>query len=217
MAEPSAESAQQIARHLLDIDAVRLAPDDPFTWSSGLRAPIYCDNRLTMGYPDVRRVIRDAFADLLQERAWTGDVVAGTATAGIPHAAWLADYLNRPLAYVRSESKGHGRENRIEGVVEPGQSVVLIEDLISTGQSAYSAAEALEQQGASVAAVLAIFTYEFEAATERFAEANLPLHALTDFSTLVALARERGDLSARQWEAISAWQSDPEAWSAARP
>lgn len=206
----------RIARHLLDIDAVRLAPDDPFTWSSGLQAPIYCDNRLTMAHPSVRRAIAQAFAETVRDAEWRADVIAGTATAGIPHAAWLAERLDRPMAYVRSAAKGHGRQNRIEGRVASGQSVVVVEDLISTGQSAHAAASALQAQGAVVEGLLAIFTYELEAATARFAEAPFSVHPLTTLGTLVRVARERGDLSASQRKALAAWRTDPEGWAAAR-
>jgi len=124
--------ARQLAADLLTIEAVKLAPDDPFTWASGLRSPIYCDNRLTLAYPRMRRLITDGFKAMLERQGWDPDVIVGTATAGIPHAAWLAGDLNLPMAYVRSKAKEHGRGNRIEGVVQPGQHVLVVEDLIST-------------------------------------------------------------------------------------
>lgn len=205
--------ARRLAGDLLDIEAVLLAPDDPFTWASGLQAPIYCDNRLTMAEPRVRRAIRDGFADVIATEALTAEVVVGTATAGIPHAAWLADRLDRPMAYVRSSKKGHGRQNQIEGRVAPGQKVVVIEDLISTGGSALGAVEALRAAGASVEAVLAIFSYELDAAAERFAAADVPYHTLTGYRALLDEAEARGALTPEAFETLQNWRRDPEAWS----
>jgi orotate phosphoribosyltransferase len=214
MPEPPTR-ATQLARHLLDIEAVLLQPSDPFTWSSGLRSPIYCDNRLTMAHPPVRRLIRDGFAAALGEQHLTPDVIVGTATAGIPHAAWLAEQLDLPMAYVRSSAKGHGRQNQIEGRIPAGASVVIIEDLVSTGGSALNAVEAVREAGATVEAVLAIFTYELDVAAERFETANVPLITLTSYRILLDVAEARGDLSAADHEALHAWRRDPEAWSAA--
>lgn len=212
MSDPSSRS-RRLAGDLLDIEAVLLAPDDPFTWSSGLRAPIYCDNRLTMAHPHVRRAIRDAFAAVIKREELAAEVIVGTATAGIPHAAWLAERLDRPMAYVRSSQKGHGRQNRIEGVVEPGQSVVVIEDLISTGGSALNAVEALREAGATVEAVLAIFSYELDAAAERFAAVDVPHITLTGYRVLLEEAQARGTLTPTALEALQDWRRDPEAWS----
>lgn len=207
--------AAQLARHLLDIEAVLLQPQDPFTWSSGLRSPIYCDNRLTMAHPPVRRVIRDGFAAVIDDEQLAPDVIVGTATAGIPHAAWLAEQLDLPMAYVRSAAKGHGRQNQIEGRIPPGASAVIIEDLVSTGGSALNAVEAVREAGGIVEAVLAIFTYELDAAAERFEDASVPLVTLTTYSALLDVAAARGDLNAADREALDAWRRDPEAWSAA--
>lgn len=212
MADPL---ARRLAEALLDIGAVALAPDDPFTWTSGLRAPIYCDNRLTLAHPEVRRLITDGFAACVAEQQLHPDVVAGTATAGIPHAAWLADRLDLPMAYVRSKPKTHGRGNQIEGQVEGGQRVVLVEDLISTGGSALEAVGALRDAGAEVVAVLAIFSYGFPRAAAGFAEADVPLHVLTSFDALLAAAQEHGYLTSEALAQLHAWQHDPQAWSAA--
>ena len=206
--------ARQLAADLLDIEAVLLRPDAPFTWSSGLQSPIYCDNRLTMAHPRVRRAIRDGFAALVEAHDLAADVVAGTATAGIPHAAWLSEKLDKPMAYIRSSAKGHGRENRIEGRIQPGDQVLVIEDLVSTGGSALDAVAAVRAAGAEVPAVLAIFSYGLDAATEAFAEANVPLHTLTDFPTLLEVAVEQGALSEDELSTLQAWRRDPEAWSA---
>lgn len=208
--------AWAIARDLLDIGAVVLRPADPFTWSSGLVAPIYCDNRRTIAYPRVRRVIRDGFAEIVTGRTLGSSTIAGTATAGIPHAAWLADQLDVPMAYVRSSAKEHGQGEQIEGRIEPGEEVIVVEDLISTGGSALGAVEALRRAGATVEAVLSIFTYGLDVADEAFREADVPLHVLSDFATLLEVARERDDLSEEDLDLLRTWRDDPEAWSEAR-
>lgn len=191
-----------------------MRPEAPFTWSSGLRAPVYCDNRLTLAHPPLRRRIAEGFARIVRGEDWRPDLIAGTATAGIPHAAWLAERLDRPMAYVRSQAKGHGRENRIEGRVERGQRVVVIDDLISTGGSALSAVEALRQAGANVLAVAAIFSYGLDEARRRFSGADVPLRTLTDFSTLLKAAEAEDHLPPDALDALRAWRRDPEAWSA---
>ncbi|WP_022835450.1 orotate phosphoribosyltransferase [Salisaeta longa] len=206
-------TASTLARHLLTIDAVALRPNDPFTWSSGRRAPIYCDNRRTLAYPDVRRFICDAFVDVLAPYDLPGATVAGTATAGIPHAAWLADRRDAPMAYVRGAAKQHGRQNQIEGVVQPGDDVVLVEDLISTGGSALDAVQALRDAGATVHAVLAIFSYELDVAHRAFRSADVPLHVLTGYSTLLEVAQATGAIATTDLETLRTWRRDPEAWS----
>lgn len=215
MSDPSSRS-RRLAGDLLDIQALLLAPDEPFTWSSGLQAPIYCDNRLTMAYPRIRRSIRDGFVEIIERRELATDVVVGTATAGIPHAAWLAERLDRPMAYVRSAQKGHGRQNQVEGIVNPGQSVVVIEDLVSTGGSALNAVKVLREAGAEVEAVLAIFSYQLDAAAARFDAAGVPLFTLTQYRTLLRVAEERGDLTPAALETLRDWRRDPGAWSAVR-
>lgn len=211
---PTADLALDLARALLDIKAVLLAPDDPFTWSSGLQAPIYCDNRLTMAYPRIRQAIRDGFAAVIAEERLAPDVIVGTATAGIPHAAWLAEKLDAPMAYVRGAAKTHGRQNQVEGQIKAGDTAVVIEDLVSTGGSALEAVKAVRAAGARVAAVLAIFTYELDAAAERFAAAEVPLFTLTRYRTLLDVARTRGMLTPEALAALQAWRRDPEAWTA---
>jgi orotate phosphoribosyltransferase len=205
--------ARALAADLLAIEAVLLRPDDPFTWASGLRAPIYCDNRLTLAHPPVRTRITDGFRQTLVRAGLAPDVVAGTATAGIPHAAWLAGRLGAPMAYVRGAAKGHGRENRIEGRVAAGDAVVLVEDLVSTGGSALDAVAALREAGAAVAAVVAIFSYGFDAAHARFADAGVPLHVLTTFPTLVDVAADAGALDPDARRTLARWHADPKAWS----
>jgi len=207
--------ARTIAEELLDIGAVQLRPTDPFTWSSGLAAPIYCDNRLTISYPRVRRAIRDGFRSLLTDASLLPATIAGTATAGIPHAAWLAEVTDQPMAYVRSSAKGHGTGARIEGRMEAGDDVIVLEDLISTGGSALDAVAAVREVGATVRTVLAIFSYQLDAAEAAFAEADVERHVLTDFSTLIDVAHAQSQLSDDELAALKDWRADPEAWSLA--
>lgn len=204
-----------LAGDLLSIGAVTLRPGHPYTWSSGLRAPIYCDNRITLSFPRIRRSICDDFVRIANSIDPAPDVIAGTATAGIPHAAWLAASLEAPMVYVRSSSKSHGRENQVEGRLSPGQNVLLVEDLVSTGQSALQAASALQAQGANVVAICAIFTYGLDRAERSFEDAGIPLHTLTDFTTLVDVARQHDDLGATDISSLMEWREDPEAWSIA--
>lgn len=208
-------SARWLAEQLLAIGAVVLSPDQPFTWASGLRSPVYCDNRLTLSYPPVRRAIAAGFASHIEAEKLTPDVIAGTATAGIPHAAWLAERLDLPMVYVRSKPKAHGKGNQIEGRLQPGQRVVLIEDLVSTGGSSLEAVGALREAGVAVRAVLGIFSYGLPIAAQRFAEAHVPLHTLTSFSTLLAVAAESEALTPDALAKLQTWNQDPAAWSAA--
>ncbi|MBP3952094.1 orotate phosphoribosyltransferase [Bacillus suaedae] len=201
---------ETIAKHLLDIEAVHLQPNDPFTWTSGMKSPIYCDNRLTLSYPAVRKDIVTAFTQLIEENNLNDvDVIAGTATAGIPHAALLAEKLELPMVYVRGSAKGHGKQNQIEGKIAKGQKVILVEDLISTGGSVIQAAEALRAAGAEVIAVVAIFTYEFQKATDAFKEANLQSYIITSYSTLLNVAKENGMIAAADVSKLSEWRKDP--------
>jgi orotate phosphoribosyltransferase len=209
-----AERARSLARALLDINAVALQPHDPFAWSSGLRAPIYCDNRRTLAHPPVRRAVAEGFTRIVREQEWEGGLVAGTATAGIPHAAWLAERLDAPMAYIRSEAKEHGRGRRVEGArPTPDDEVIVVEDLISTGTSALNAVSAVRERGAIVQAVLAIFSYGLDAATEAFAAADVPCHVLTTFPVLLDVARRQEDLSGNARAVLEDWRADPEGWS----
>lgn len=213
-ADPSdLDRRRALAGDLLSIGAVSLRPDQPFTWSSGLHAPIYCDNRITLSFPRIRQAICDDFARIAHSLDPAPDVIAGTATAGIPHAAWLASALEAPMVYVRSSSKSHGRENQIEGRLSPEQKVLLVEDLVSTGGSALQAASALQEQGAHVIAICAIFTYGLDLAERSFQDAGIPLHTLTDFPTLVDVARQHSDLGENDVSSLREWREDPEAWS----
>lgn len=183
---------KEIASHLLEIGAVFLQPNDPFTWSSGMKSPIYCDNRLTLSYPKVRQTIAAGLEELIKEHFPTVEVIAGTATAGIAHAAWVSDRMDLPMCYVRSKAKGHGKGNQIEGKAEKGQKVVVVEDLISTGGSAITCVEALREAGCEVLGIVSIFTYELEAGKEKLEAANVASYSLSDYSALTEVAAEKG-------------------------
>lgn len=197
---------EKIAKYLLDIGAVELRPNDPFTWTSGIKSPIYCDNRLTLSYPKIRKEIAQGMVQLIKEHFPEVEVISGTATAGIPHAAWVADLLDLPMNYVRSSAKGHGKQNQIEGVIKKGDKVVVIEDLISTGKSSLQAAQALREQGAVVLGVVAIFTYNFEQAKEMFQKEQLTYVTLSDYLTLIKLAQQEGILTETELEKLKEWQ-----------
>ncbi|TQR45645.1 orotate phosphoribosyltransferase [Paenibacillus popilliae] len=201
-----------IAQHLLNIQAVALRPNEPFTWTSGIKSPIYCDNRLTMSYPEIRDAIAEGFASLVKQYAPDAEVIAGTATAGIPHAAWVADKLGLPMAYIRDKAKGHGKQNQIEGIIRPGQKVVVIEDLISTGGSSLKAALAVKEAGAEPLAVLAIFSYQLEKATSAFEEAGVPLRTLSNYTALTQTALDHGVIQAEDMDVLQAWRHDPTTW-----
>ncbi|AKC65919.1 MULTISPECIES: orotate phosphoribosyltransferase [Bacillus] len=204
----------KIAKHLLQIKAVSLKPDEPFTWASGIKSPIYCDNRLTLSYPEVRGDIAEGLKDLILTHFEGAEVVAGTATAGIPHAALAADRLNVPMCYVRSKPKAHGKGNQIEGAVSPGQKVVVVEDLISTGGSVLEVVAALEEEGCDVLGVVAIFTYGLPKATAAFQEKNIPYVTLTDYDTLTEVALELKAIESSAMNKLKRWRQDPssESW-----
>ncbi|WP_025689181.1 orotate phosphoribosyltransferase [Paenibacillus zanthoxyli] len=206
---PLLNRSEQIASYLLKIEAVALRPQEPFTWTSGIKSPIYCDNRLTLSYPEIRSYIADAFAELIAAEYPGTEVIAGTATAGIPHAAWVADKLNLPMAYIRDKAKGHGKQNQIEGIISPGQKVIVIEDLISTGGSSIKAAQAVKEAGGEPLAVLAIFSYELDRATDAFKEAGIPLQSLSNYSTLIDVALGQGKIVASDVELLQSWRRDP--------
>ncbi len=207
---------KQIARILLDLNAVALRLDPPFTWASGRLSPIYCDNRLIISSPAARRTVAEAFVALIEKTGWKPDVIAGTATAGIPHAAFVADRMNLPMIYVRGAAKDHGKENLIEGRLEKGQKVVLIEDLISTGKSSIAAAKGVIDGGGDLLGIAAIFTYGLPVAQAQFDGAGVAWRSLTEFPALMHVAKERGTLTTAQMDIISRWQADPAAWSVER-
>ncbi|WP_410768077.1 orotate phosphoribosyltransferase [Fontibacillus sp. BL9] len=201
--------ANEVAGRLLDIGAVALRPHQPFTWTSGIKSPIYCDNRLTMSYPDIRDLIADSFAAVIREAYPDAEVIAGTATAGIPHAAFVSQKLGLPMAYIRDKAKGHGKENQIEGLIKPGQKVIVIEDLISTGGSSIKAAQAVREAGAEPLAVLAIFSYQLDKAVQGFEEAGIPLQTLSNYTALIDVAIERGEIKPEDLVLLKSWREDP--------
>jgi len=206
------EFAQEIALDLLNINAVILRPDEPFTWSSGWNSPIYCDNRLTMRYPKIRKKIAQRFVKFIDENYPDVDVITGTATAGIPHAAWVAENMDKPMSYVRAKAKAYGLGNQIEGGIQKGETTVVIEDLISTGGSAISVVEALQFIGADIEAVLSIFTYGFDKALKRFDKAGVPMYTLTDYSTLIDVASKHDYVDESALETLAEWRKQPETW-----
>lgn len=202
---------QEIAKSLLQINAVKLSPQNPFTWASGIKSPIYCDNRITLSFPIVRNLIINGFVE--KSKAYEPfDIVAGVATAGIPHGALLADRLEKPFIYVREKAKSHGRQNQIEGLITEGARVLVIEDLISTGGSSLKAVETLREAGCVVVGILAIFTYGFEKASTVFKEANCPFDTLSDYDTLIAQAIDNQYVMPEELATLSAWRLSPETW-----
>jgi len=203
---------QQIAEQLLEIKAVFLQPSNPFTWASGIKSPIYCDNRLTLSYPTVRKNIANGLGQLIKEKFPETEVVAGTATAGIPHAAWVSDVLDLPMCYVRSKAKEHGKGNQIEGKIEKGQKVVVVEDLISTGGSVITAVKGLRDAGCEVLGVVSIFTYELPKGKELLQEAEITAYSLTDYTTLLEVAEKSGYIQAEDMLSLQNWQKNPTEW-----
>lgn len=207
-------TSEIIARELLQIKAIKLSPQKPFTWSSGLKSPIYCDNRTVLSYPVIRTRVIEAFVENAR-RFSPFDVIAGVATAGIPHAALIADQLELPQIYVRSEAKKHGLGNQIEGQYETGQRVLVIEDLLSTGGSSLKAVEALRATGLEVAGVMAIFSYGFDTCVQAFKAADCKYYTLTDYATLIKYAIESRMITDEEYQILKTWNHDPAAWSAA--
>lgn len=205
--------ARAIANGLLKIEAVSLNPKQPFTWTSGMKSPIYCDNRLTISYPDIRGLIADGFASLIREKFPETELIAGAATGGVPHAALVAERLELPMVYVRSKPKGHGQGRMIEGKLEAGQKTVVIEDLISTGGSSLKVAQAVNEAGGQALAVAAIFTYEFESAIRAFRDAEIELHTLTNYSTLVMEAANNGSIDEEELTLLQRWRESPETYT----
>ncbi|MEQ9288225.1 MAG: orotate phosphoribosyltransferase [Cyclobacteriaceae bacterium] len=201
-----------IATELLKIEAIKLRPNDPFTWSSGWNSPIYCDNRMTLSYPELRSAIKNAFGEEIKSRYPGVEAIAGVATAGIPQGALVADLLGLPFIYVRSKAKGHGMTNLIEGEVRKGQKVVVIEDLISTGGSSIKAALALREAGIEVLGLGAIFTYGFPQADANFQEAGIDYFTLSDYTAMLAPAVEKGYVGNADLQSLAEWREKPEQW-----
>ena len=205
---------KQVAKLLMDIKAVFLRPNEPFTWASGIKSPIYCDNRLTLSYPKVRDVIEQGLADIVKAKYPQVEVIAGTSTAGIAHGALVANILDMPMAYVRASAKDHGRNNQLEGRIEKGAKVVVIEDLISTGGSAIDVVNVLREHGAEVLGIVSIFTYGLQKGIDRLAAANIENTSLSNYNALVAVAAETGYIAESDIKKLEAFQKNPsdESW-----
>ena len=207
------ETAEQTSAFLLQVKAVKLNNDNPFTWASGRKSPIYCDNRVTLSYPEIRTYIRQRFVDIINECFGDVDVIAGVATGGIAQGALVAQELGKPFVYVRSEEKKHGLTNQIEGEIHSGQTVVVVEDLVSTGKSSLIAVHALRDKGCIVKGMVAIFTYGLEVAAKNFADANVELHTLTNYNALIKVACEQEYIMEKDLESLQTWRENPEQWS----
>lgn len=207
------ETAIKTAELLLQIKAIKLEPQQPFTWASGWKSPIYCDNRIILSYPPIRNYIREQFARQIEELYGKPDVIAGVATGAIGIGMLVAEYMNLPFVYVRPEAKGHGRKNQIEGHLESGQNVVVIEDLISTGGSSINAVKALKEAKVNIKGLLAIFTYGFNIAEENFKEANVELHTLGNYEYLIETALRTNYINAEEAETLKTWRLDPSKWN----
>jgi orotate phosphoribosyltransferase len=206
------KSAKKIAEYLLQIKAIKLQPSNPFTWASGWKSPIYCDNRKTLSFPEVRSYIRDSFASIITELYPKTDMIAGVATGAISHGALVADKLVLPFIYVRSGAKEHGLGNQIEGYYEKGQKVVVVEDLISTGGTSLNAVKALREAGCEVLGMVAIFTYEFKKAADGFASEKCALNTLCNYSVLIDTAVKTGYITESDVETLKKWRVDPSSW-----
>jgi orotate phosphoribosyltransferase len=204
--------SKKIAKLLLEINAITLSPKEPYRYTSGILSPIYCDNRLTISYPEKREIIRDAFIQKIKKHNIEFDVICGTATAGIPHASFLAQKLKKPMVYVRSKSKEHGKENLVEGKLEKAKKVLVIEDHISTGGSSISAVKGVRDQGGIVEYCLAITTYEMKKAEQRFQDTECELITITDFSTIIEIAAENNYIKKDEKDMILDWNKNPEKW-----
>lgn len=203
-----------VCEYLLDIGAVSLSPNAPFTWASGIKSPIYCDNRLILSYPEARKVIEEDLADLVKREFPEAQAVLGTATAGIPHASYISWILDMPSGFIRSKAKDHGKNKRIEGAFKEGEKVVVVEDLFSTGGSSIDAAKACEAEGLDVVGIISIFSYELKAAEENFAASGFKHASLATFPELAEVAVARGDLSEDEKDRLNQWRKDPydESW-----
>lgn len=207
------ETPRKVAEYLLQIKAVKLNSQKPFQWSSGLLSPVYCDNRVILSYPAIRTYIRQQFVDVINEYFGKSDVIAGVATGGIAHGVLVAQEFGLPFIYVRPEPKKHGLSNAIEGYVEKGQSVIVIEDLISTGGSSLKVIEHLKDFGCSIKGMISIFTYNFKSAEENFKKNKLQVISLSDFDSLIKVALEKSYITEDDFEQLKEWHKDPERWS----
>ena len=206
------DTANKVAQKLLEINAIKLNVAEPFTWASGWKSPIYCDNRLSLSYPSVRTFVKEKIAYAIQENFTSTEAIAGVATAGIPQGALVAEALNIPFIYVRSKPKGHGMENMIEGKIIEGQKVVVIEDLVSTGGSSLKAVEALRSNHIEVLGMVSVFTYGFPVADENFEKAGIKLISLSNYNTLISVALSMNYISEDQVNHLKSWREDPGSW-----
>ncbi len=206
-------TAKQVAEYLLQIKAIQLKPATPFTWASGWKSPIYCDNRKTLSYPEVRTFIKKAFTNIIREKYPEVEVIAGVATGAIAQGALVAEAMNLPMIYIRSAAKSHGMTNLIEGEIKPGQKVVVVEDLVSTGGSSLKAVQALRDAGCEVLGMTAIFTYGFDTATSNFNKANCTLDTLSEYNVMIDRAKEIGYVKEEEVEALKEWRKDPANWA----
>tara|TARA_B100001758_G_C18255332_1_gene528026 strand:+ start:101 stop:742 length:642 start_codon:yes stop_codon:yes gene_type:complete len=204
--------AKQVAKSLLQINAIILQPNNPFKWAAGWNSPIYCDNRKTLSYPEIRNSIRQGLAAIVKNYYKGANIIAGVATAGIPHGVLVAEELGLPFIYVRNQAKEHGKKNQIEGVFEEGQSVVLIEDLISSGKSSLKAASTLKEAGMIIKGMASIFTYGFDAASKNFEKANSEYISLCDFNTLLIQATSQQYIEKSDLSILKEWRNNPEKW-----
>ena len=202
----------EVTKKLLQINTIKIQPINPFTWASGWKSPIYCDNRKILSYPELRSFVKDKFVEIIQQKYPEAEVIAGVATGAIAHGVLVAEKLGLPFIYVRSKPKGHGLENLIEGDLTPGQKVVVIEDLVSTGESSLKAAEAIDNYGGKVIGMLSIFTYSFDVANEKFKIANIELTSLGSYQPLIQTALEMGEISDDQVLTLMEWRKDPANW-----
>tara|TARA_R110002012_G_scaffold277793_2_gene465305 strand:- start:2785 stop:3429 length:645 start_codon:yes stop_codon:yes gene_type:complete len=207
-------SSRETAKALLQINAIKLQPNQPFIWASGWKSPIYCDNRIVLSFPIIRNYIREEMAKFIEQKYGKPDVIAGVATGAIGIGMLVAEYLGVPFIYVRPEAKKHGRQNQIEGFAESGQNVVVIEDLISTGKSSLAAVEALKAAKLNVKGMVAIFSYGFEVAKKNFEEAHIDLHTMSSYSDLLDQALETNYISKSELQTLSEWNSNPSEWNA---
>ena len=202
----------EVTKKLLQINTIKIQPLNPFTWASGWKSPIYCDNRKILSYPELRSFVKDKFVEIIQQKYPEAEVIAGVATGAIAHGVLVAEKLGLPFIYVRSKPKGHGLENLIEGDLTPGRKVVVIEDLVSTGESSLKAAEAIDKYGGKVIGMLSIFTYSFDLANEKFKNANIELTSLGSYQPLIQTALEMGEISDDQVLTLMEWRKDPANW-----
>lgn len=207
------DAAEQLAQYLLQIKAIQISVQKPFTWASGWMSPVYCDNRQILSYPDIRNFVRDRLTEEVSDHFGAAEVIAGVATGGIPLGALVADKLGLPFIYVRSSPKGHGMKKCVEGKVDKGSKVVMIEDLISTGMSSLQAVDSVrEETGADVIGLVALFTYGFDKAADAFREKNVPFRTLSNYETLVRVAIKNGYISHEHEDVLTLWRNNPSSW-----